>query len=178
MFERFTQSARDAVIQAETEAGELGDDEVGTQHVLLGVLWNADGVGKKLLDDAGLGYRTVRQQLEDTSNEVDAEALRGLGIDLNAVRRRAESVFGRGALDRGTRRTRGGHIRFGKDAKKTLELALREAIHLSQNSISADYVLLGLTRLPDSPAGRLIAAQGVRPEELGARLREQLRTAA
>jgi len=178
MFERFTQGARDAVIQAQTEAGELGDEQIGTQHIFLGVLWNADGVGRKLLDGAGLSYRTIRQQLEATSGTADAEALRDIGIDLDSVRRRAEAVFGDGALNRGTKRARGGHIPFGKDAKKTLELALREAIGLGLDAITTDYVLLGLTRLPDSPAGQLMAAQGVRPEEFGVRLREQLRTAA
>lgn len=178
MFERFTQGARDAVIQAQTEAGELGDDRIGTQHVLLGVLWNAEGPGKKLLDESGISYRATRQQLEATSDVVDAEALRGIGIDLETVRRRAEAVFGQGALARGTRRTRAGHIQFGNDAKKTLELALREAISLGQSTIGTDCVLLGLTRLPDSPAGRLMMAQGVKPAEFGARLREQLRAAA
>lgn len=182
MFERFTQDARDAVIQAQTEANELGDDHIGTQHVLLGVLWNAEGPGKRLLDEAGLCYRDTRQQLE-ADNPVDAEALRGIGIDLDAVRRRAESVFGKGALRRRAGRTRagrirGGHIPFDTEAKKTLELALREAIELGHSGISTSHVLLGLTRLPGSPAGQLMTAQGVRPEDLGSRLREQLRRAA
>lgn len=180
MFERFTRGARDAVIQAQTEALELGDDEIGTQHVLLGVLWNADGAGKHLLDEMGLGYRDIRDRVEAGVGGFfpDADALQGIGINLDEVRRRAEQAFGKGALGRRRGRRRSGHIPFGPDAKKTLELALREAVALKHTGIGTEHVLLGLTRLPESPAGRLMVAAGVRPEELGSRLRDRLRDAA
>lgn len=180
MFERFTRGARDAVIQAQTEAAELGDDSIGTQHVLLGVLWNADGVGKQVLDEAGLHYRDTRERIETGVGGLfpDAEALRGIGIDLDEVRRRAEAAFGKGALSRRGGRCRSGHIPFEPDSKKTLELALREAIALKHTGIGTEHLILGLTRLPESPAGQLIAAAGVRPEDLGSRLRERLREAA
>lgn len=180
MFERFTRGARDAVIQAQTEALELGDDEIGTQHVLLGVLWNADGTGKHLLDEMGLGYRDIRDRVEAAVGGFfpDADALEGIGINLDEVRRRAEEAFGKGALGRRTGRRRSGHIPFDADAKKTLELALREAVALKHTGIGTEHVLLGLTRLPESPAGQLMVAAGVRPEELGSRLRDRLRDAA
>lgn len=179
MFERFTQNARDAVIQAQTEAAELGDDRIGTQHVLLGVLWHADGAAKTLLDEVGVRYRDIHDQVEARIGGLiaDADALSGIGIDLDEVRRRAEAAFGKGALNR-RGRSRTGHIPFEPDSKKTLELALREAIALQNTWIGTEHMLLGLTRLPDSPAGQLIAATGVRPEELGGRLRERLRDAA
>ena len=180
MFERFTQSARDAVIQAQSEAADLGDDEIGTQHILLGVLWNADGTGKRLLDEMGLGYREIRDRIESGigGSVTDAEALQGIGIDLDEVRRRAEKAFGKGALGRRSGRRRGGHIPFDPDAKKTLELALREAIGLKHTGIGTEHIVLGLTRLPISPAGQLMTAAGVRPEDLGTRLRDRLREAA
>ncbi|WP_195909193.1 Clp protease N-terminal domain-containing protein [Microlunatus sp. Gsoil 973] len=180
MFERFTGSARDAVTQARTEAADLGDVEVGTQHVLLGVLWNAEGAGKQLLDEIGLDYRTTRQRIADGVGQTfpDAEALRGIGIDLDEVRRRAEQAFGKGALNRRGGGREDGRPRFAQESKKTLELALREAIALRQNYLGTEHILLGLTRLPASSAGRLIAASGVTPDELGARLRQRLRKAA
>lgn len=180
MFERFTQGARDAVIQAQTEVMELGADAIGTQHVLLGVLWNVDGIAKHLLDETGLGYRDVRDRVEGevAGSFSDADALRGIGIDLEEVRRRAERAFGKGALGRRTGRRRSGHVPFTPDAKKSLELALREAVALKHTGIGTEHLLLGLTRLPESPAGRLMTAAGVRPEELGSRLRDRLRDAA
>lgn len=177
MFERFTQAARDSVVHAQIVAVELHDDHIGTEHLLLGALWNAEGPGKQLIDESGLSYAATRQQLEQ-DNSIDADALRGIGIDLDSVRRRAESVFGRGALSRRRGPWRGGHIPFDNDAKKALELTLREAIGLGHTELSTDHLLLGLTRVPGSPAGRLIAAQGVQPEILGTRLRERLRKAA
>lgn len=180
MFERFTQNARDVVMQAQSEAAELGDREIGTQHVLLGALWNADGTAKELLDGSGLSYRSIRDRLEVEvpGTRGGADALRGIGIDLDEVRRRAEDAFGKGALNRRPDRRPRGHIPFDRDAKKTLELALREAIALRHTAIGVDHILLGLTRQPASPAGELMMAAGVRPEELGRRLRDRLRDAA
>lgn len=180
MFERFTQAARDAVIQAQTEARELGDDTIGTEHILLGVLWNADGPAGQLLDESGLRYPDIRDRAEARLGGLvaDADALRGIGIDLDEVRRRAEAAFGKGALSRRTGRRHSGHIPFEPEAKKTLELALREAMALRHTAIGNEHLLLGLTRLPVSAAGRLMAAAGVRPEDLGSSLRERLRDAA
>ena len=77
----------------------------------------------------------------------DADALAALGIDLDEVRRRVEEAFGPGALDRARapkRRFLGGHIPFAKEAKKALELSLREALALRHNYIGTEHMLLGL----------------------------------
>jgi ATP-dependent Clp protease ATP-binding subunit ClpA len=180
MFERFTRTARDAVIQAQTEAAELGDDRIGTEHVLLGVLWNADGVCKQVLDASGIGYRGIRDQVASGpgSGPLDPDALAGIGIDIEEVRRRAEESFGPGALNRRPGGCRTGHIPFTPDSKKTLELALREAIALQHKEIRPEHILLGLTRQPKSSAGLLITTAGVRPSDLGDQLRSRLRRAA
>jgi ATP-dependent Clp protease ATP-binding subunit ClpA len=180
MFERFTGTARDAVVQARTEATELGDAVVASQHLLLGVLWNADGIGREQLDEIGLDYPITRRRVEAGVGErfPDADALRGIGIDLDEVRRRVEQTFGKGALSRRGEPRSSGQPRFTAESKKTLELALREAIALRQSYLGTEHLLLGLTRAPGSAVGQLIAASGVAPEELGNRLRNRLRKAA
>jgi ATP-dependent Clp protease ATP-binding subunit ClpA len=80
------------------------------------------------------------------AGDLDSDALASLGIDLDAVRARADTVFGVGALDRAGHRSPGGHLPFAAEAKKTLELALREAVRLHSNSITANHLLLGLIR--------------------------------
>ncbi|GMA22609.1 hypothetical protein GCM10025864_03680 [Luteimicrobium album] len=79
-------------------------------------------------------------------------------------------MFGPGALDVPTlgearRPGRVRRARFTPDAKKSLELALREAVRLHDRQITSAHLLLGLLRDPSSPAARTLAAAGA---DLGA----------
>jgi len=169
MFERFTDRAREVVVLAQQEARLLGHNYVGTEHILLGLLAEGTGVAARVL--AGLGVERDRVRSETVRilgppEEPDAEALEVLGIDLAAVRRKAEEAFGPGALDR-TRaaRKRGcgprGHVPFTPRAKKVLELSLREALRLRHNYIGTEHILLGLLREGQGLAVKLLARAGV-----------------
>src|SRR5260221_7348359 len=70
MFERFTDRARRVVVLAQEEARMLNHDHIGTEHLLLGLIDEGQGVA--------------------------AEALESLGISLEAVRREVEEITGRG----------------------------------------------------------------------------------
>jgi hypothetical protein len=54
-----------------------------------------------------------------------------------------------------------GHIPFADDAKKVLELALREAIHSESRNIGSEHILLGLLRDERSPGAMVLGQQGV-----------------
>jgi ATP-dependent Clp protease ATP-binding subunit ClpC len=54
-------------------------------------------------------------------------------------------------------------VPFGKDAKKVLELALREAIALGHNYIGCEHLLLGMLH-GDGAGGRFLRARGVRQD--------------
>ncbi len=54
-----------------------------------------------------------------------------------------------------------GRIRFSRAARKTLELALREALHLGHNYIGTEHLLLGLLREEKDPAAALLLERGV-----------------
>ncbi|AEG43545.1 Clp protease N-terminal domain-containing protein [Isoptericola variabilis] len=89
---------------------------------------------------------------------VVADQLRSVGVDVEAVRARAEATFGPGALDRGPhrrRRRRRHRWPFTADAKKALELSLREAVRLGDRHIEGAHVLLGMLRA-ECPAGRVL----------------------
>ena len=104
--------------------------------------------------------------------DLDGEALRTLGIDLDAVRDVAEATFGPGALDAPRRRRRRGspaHIPFTAGAKKVLELSLREALAMRSRSISDGHIALGLLR-GGGTALALLRERGVDPEALRADL--------
>jgi ATP-dependent Clp protease ATP-binding subunit ClpC len=62
MFERFTDRARRIVVQAQGEARTLNHDYVGTEHILLGLIWEGNGAGAKALESLGISLDTVRQQ--------------------------------------------------------------------------------------------------------------------
>jgi len=70
MFERFTDRARRVVVLAQDEARRLDHNYIGTEHLLLGLLHEGQGVA--------------------------AQALDGLGVDLAEVRRRVEEIIGHG----------------------------------------------------------------------------------
>ncbi|MCW2934782.1 MAG: NDP-hexose 4-ketoreductase [Actinomycetia bacterium] len=63
MFERFTAKARRAIVLAQEEAGTLNHNYIGTEHILLGLLHEAEGIGPRALIQFGL-------TLEDTRTEV------------------------------------------------------------------------------------------------------------
>ncbi len=156
MFERFTRRARGAVVAAQSAARELGASEVGSGHLLLGVLAEREGLGAKTLVELGVDPEQVR---EAVARRADAAALRTLGIDLDAVRRSVEGAFGPGALEgRGSPR---GHIRFSAGAKKALELSLREALRLRHRHIGTEHLLLGLLRHDPGVAGGVLRDAGV-----------------
>jgi Clp amino terminal domain, pathogenicity island component len=114
MFERFTSRARHVVVLAQEEARGLQHNYIGTEHILLGLLAETEG----------LGYRV----------------LTGFGMTLEDARQKVTAMIGRGAA------TPTGHIPFTPRAKKTLELALREALQLHHNYIGTEHILLGVMR--------------------------------
>ena len=163
MFERFTRSARETVEQAQVEARALGHHFTGTEHLLLGVAASA-GDASCVLADNGATPEALRAAIRPP---LDGEALASLGIDLEAVRHRVDASFGPGALERG-RRTRSGHLPFTAAAKKSLELALREAIQLGDRHIGPEHVLLGLLR--EGSAAAVLRRTDTPVEELRAAL--------
>jgi ATP-dependent Clp protease ATP-binding subunit ClpA len=125
MFERFTPRARRVVVAAQEEARALGHNYIGTEHVLLGLLTEPEGVAARALD--------------------------GFGITLSGVRADVTAIVGAGDAPMK------GHIPFTPRAKKTLEIALREALELHHNYIGTEHLLLGLMREKDGIGAQVLA---------------------
>jgi ATP-dependent Clp protease ATP-binding subunit ClpC len=64
MFERFTQRARRVVVLAQEEARLLNHNYIGTEHILLGLIREGEGVAAKALESLGISLDAVRQQVE------------------------------------------------------------------------------------------------------------------
>jgi ATP-dependent Clp protease ATP-binding subunit ClpA len=179
MFERFTHGSREAVIRARQEAIAMRHDRVGTEHILVALLADPGGTLGALLGPYGLDADRVRAEImrrvgrgDATAEEVeaaDADALRAIGIDLDAVRAKIEEAFGPGALDlpppeprqRVLRRRARPRSRFSDRSKKCLELALREALRLGHTSIRPEHVLLGILRDGKGLAALILVDAGV-----------------
>jgi ATP-dependent Clp protease ATP-binding subunit ClpA len=64
MFERFSQRARRVVVLAQEEARMLDHNYIGTEHILLGLIREGEGVAGRALESLGISLEAVRQQVE------------------------------------------------------------------------------------------------------------------
>ena len=65
MFERFTDRARRVVVLAQEEARMLNHNYIGTEHLLLGLIHENEGVAAKALDSLGITLNGAREQVQD-----------------------------------------------------------------------------------------------------------------
>ncbi len=65
MFERFTDRARRVVVLAQEEARMLNHNYIGTEHILLGLIHEGEGVAAKALESLGISLEAVRQQVQE-----------------------------------------------------------------------------------------------------------------
>ena len=124
MFERFSSRARHVIVLAQEEARRLHHNYIGTEHILLGLLGEPEGVAGR--------------------------ALEGFGMSLEAARREVAAIVSTGTTEPSR------HLPFTPRAKKTLELALREALQLHHNYIGTEHILLGLLREGDGVAAQVL----------------------
>ncbi len=115
MFQRFTDRARRVVVLAQHEARTLDHDYIGTEHILLGLIDEGQGVATTALTSMGISLEEMRQAVRDT-------------------------------IGRGAQPPESGHIPFTPQAKKVLELSLRESMHLGHDYIGTEHILLALIR--------------------------------
>lgn len=126
MFERYTERARKVIVLAQEEARDFNHNYVGTEHLLLGLLREEEGLAAGVLMDCGVTLEFAREQV------------------------RSISGFGGGASTNIT------HAPFTPRSKKVLEFALREALHFGHNYIGTEHILLALTRESEGRGARVL----------------------
>ena len=108
MFERFTDTARHVVVQAQEAARGLGHGYIGCEHLLLAAAAAGEPAGA-VLRGQGVTPERIKEEILRASGPgqtagpaggLDREALASIGIDLDAVRARIEAAFGPDALTR------------------------------------------------------------------------------
>ncbi len=140
MFEKFTDKARRVLVLAQEEARDLDQSYVGTEHLLLGLIKEGEGIAAQALRRLDVTYEeTVAQVKELSDSEMPAAA---------------------------------GHIPFTPRAKRVLEGALRETLHLGQNYISTEHLLLGIVREGNGVAMQALTNMGVEGDQIRAAVSE------
>ncbi|HWR29861.1 MAG TPA: ATP-dependent Clp protease ATP-binding subunit [Negativicutes bacterium] len=73
MFNRFTERARRILVLAQQEALKLGSDHIGTEHLLLGLVGDADSVASKSLMSLNVNLSAIRSQIVEKINQTLVE---------------------------------------------------------------------------------------------------------
>jgi hypothetical protein len=135
--------------------------------VLLALVADPGGDAARLLGRLGV----TRPDVESSpcvagagAPHIGGAALASLGVDLDAVRGRLDERFGTGALER----TKRGCLGIDPWLKQALARAVEEA---GDEPVRDDHVLLGLLRVPDSPAARTLGELGVSADGVEAAVR-------
>jgi len=107
MFERFTERARKVIILAREEAIRLGHNFVGTEHLLLGLIREGEGIASLVLRDFGVSVAAAKTQAQELLGEQASKqttstrtpALDEFGVDLTTMARqdKLDPVIGRDA---------------------------------------------------------------------------------
>ncbi|MBO0772327.1 MAG: ATP-dependent Clp protease ATP-binding subunit [Actinobacteria bacterium] len=134
-FSRFTLRARNAVGAARAEARGLGSPELRTEHLLLGLLTEPDGLAAKAIVALGADPDQVRDQL-------------------GAPRSAPPAGPGDSSRDR---------IPVSAQVKRALELTLQQALALGHNYIGTEHLLLGLIA-EQGTAAQALARLGITAE--------------
>ncbi|HOV42973.1 MAG TPA: Clp protease N-terminal domain-containing protein, partial [Syntrophothermus lipocalidus] len=92
MLRRFTQRAQRAIIHAQEEARNLGHPAVGTEHILLGLIREGEGVGAKAILALGVDLETVRNELKKVLGDVGERKESATSTDL-PITPRAKKVL-------------------------------------------------------------------------------------
>lgn len=149
----FTERVRKVLQLARQEAITLRHEYVGTEHMLLGLCAEGDGVADAALMNLGVDTDAVREQIlktvtpgKDDGSDAPAPASGGI---LGAI----AGSMGFARQDR--------DMPYTSRAKKVLELAMTEARELNHSYVGTEHLLLGLMREEKGIAAQVLGSMGV-----------------
>src|SRR5499426_2531217 len=131
----FTERVRKVLAMAREEAARLHHEYVGTEHILLGLIREGEGVA--------------------------AQVLQNLSVELDDIQQKIEETVKKGKAGQ----TTGPDLPYTSRAKKVLELAMAEARDLSHSYVGTEHLLLGLLAEEKGIAAEVLNSLGVSLEE-------------
>ena len=198
MGDRFTQQVRQVLDLARDEADRFGHRYVGPEHLVLGLLRDRSSGAAWVLQARGVDLEAARAALGRLADQgvvpgprpSDAELLGTLGIDLEAIGRDIEQVFGVQALEHATREAtrarRGGVGRVPRTplcgppmlTTQATYLASQQAKALGHRAVGPELLLLGVLEDVRTPWPRCMSNPWVRQLHTSVGLPEDYRGAA
>src|SRR5499425_1103743 len=130
----FTERVRKVLAMAREEAARLHHEYVGTEHILLGLIREGEGVA--------------------------AQVLQNLSVELDDIQQKIEETVKKGKAGQ----TTGPDLPYTSRAKKVLELAMAEARELNHSYVGTEHLLLGLVREEKGIAAQVLTDAGVNLE--------------
>ena len=157
----FTQHAKHTLEQSLREAMAIGHHFIGTEHILLGLARETDGVGARILLELGADGETIRHEI--------IRMLAGPSAYV-PVSRSVSSRAQRTARSVRAVRSGGDPPRFSRGARSALVFAQEEARTLNHGQMGPEHILLGLLRQEQGLGARLLNALGVTLDDVRARV--------
>ncbi|HEY4305938.1 MAG TPA: ATP-dependent Clp protease ATP-binding subunit [Gemmatimonadaceae bacterium] len=130
----FTERVRKVLAMAREEAARLHHEYVGTEHILLGLIREGEGVAATVLTNLSVELDDIQQKIEETVKKGKAG------------------------------QTTGPDLPYTSRAKKVLELAMSEARELNHSYVGTEHLLLGLLREEKGIAAQVLTDAGVNLE--------------
>lgn len=150
-FDKFTERARRVLSFANQEAGELGHSYVGTEHLLLGIIREDEGIAARALIRAGLNLKEVRQLTLDTVERFKQQTPEGAEAQIKAT---IQAI-----VNAGRPVVRAGEHGLTARAKSVIELAVDEARSMNHRYIGTEHLLLGMLREGTGLAADVLVTQ-------------------
>ncbi|MBP7688993.1 MAG: AAA family ATPase, partial [Thermoflexales bacterium] len=138
-FDRFTERAQDAANRSIEILQRYGHNQVDTEHILLALLEQPDGVVPQILGKLNIDVATMRTRLEETLKQSPKAAIYGGGT---------------------------GQVFITPRVKRVLDLAQEEANRLKDEYISTEHIFLAISTERNTSAARLLAENGVTRERI------------
>ncbi len=131
----FTDRVRKVLQMAREEAARLHHEYVGTEHILLGLIREGEGVAAAVLTNLNVDLEEIQQKIEETVKKGKAGTVTGPDLP------------------------------YTSRAKKVLELAMAEARELNHSYVGTEHLLLGLLREEKGIAAQVLNDAGVTLEQ-------------
>jgi len=150
----FTPQAKKALELSSREALRLGDDYVGTEHLLLGMVREGEGVAAQVLVRFGADINSIDRLLTRSKGAIPKASF----VDM---------AYRRGSALRGAERTPGDanrtslFERFTDRARRVVVLAQDESRRLNHNYIGTEHILLGLIHEGEGVAANALVSLGI-----------------
>jgi ATP-dependent Clp protease ATP-binding subunit ClpA len=138
MYERFTDRSRKVMQLANQEAQRFNHEYISTEHILVGLIKEAHGLGATILKNLDIDLRKIRLEVE------------------KRIQPGADSVTFMGRLPHTPR------------SKKVIELSIAAAREMDHNYVGTEHILLGLVREVEGTAAQILAELGATKEAVEA----------